>query len=248
MYNFFVDENAVTKDGFIISGGDFNHIKNVLRMKEGDNLLVSVGGASHLCTIVQFDGDFVKLKTVMENYNDTALPIKIYLFQGMPKSDKLETVIQKAVELGVSTVVPVEMARSIVKIEEKKKKSKQERWQAIAESAAKQSKRNLVPDVYGATSFNKALEVIKELDLLLVPYECKNGMQDTKDALACINKGMKVGVFIGPEGGFEESEIAKLSDEGGKVISLGKRILRTETAAICALSMLMLHAEINLSE
>ena len=125
MYNFFVEENAVTKDGFIIGGADFNHIKNVLRMKEGDQLLVSIGGASHLCTIVQFNGDYLVVNTVAKNYNDTALPIEIYLLQGMPKSDKLETIIQKAVELGASGVMPVEMARSIVKIEEKKKAQKQ---------------------------------------------------------------------------------------------------------------------------
>ena len=180
------------------------------------------------------------------NFQDTSLPIEIYLLQGLPKADKLELIIQKTVELGVHAIVPVEMKRSIVKIEEKKKESKTQRWQAISESASKQSKRTIIPTVHTPMTFDKALEFAKSLDLLLVPYESKNGMQDTVDALNQIKSGMKVGVLIGPEGGFEDSEIEKSLSIGAKVISLGKRILRTETASITTLAMLMLHCETRL--
>ena len=160
----------------------------------------------------------------------------------------MELIIQKAVELGVDTIVPTELSRCVVKIEEKKKKSKRERWQAIAESAAKQSKRNSIPEVTDIKSLNSALEIAKDLDLLLIPYENKNGMSETLEALKQIKKGMKVGILIGSEGGFEEKEVEKAIQIGGKAISLGSRILRTETAAITALSMCMLYSEIALGE
>lgn len=248
MHNFFVNENQKQGDRYFINGTDFNHIKNVLRMNVGDTFLVSEQGASSLCEIESFENDTVIVKILEENYNDTSLPIKIYLFQGLPKGDKLELIIQKCVELGVHEIVPVQMNRCVVKIEEKKKKSKRERWQAISESAAKQSKCNRVPEVAEILTYKQALEKAKDLDLLLVPYESKNGMEDTKNALNEIKSGMSVGVLIGPEGGFDENEIAQALENNGKVISLGKRILRTETAAITSISMCMLHAEMNLSD
>ncbi|MBR2337222.1 MAG: 16S rRNA (uracil(1498)-N(3))-methyltransferase [Clostridia bacterium] len=245
MFNFFTD-NASINGKFNISGSDFNHIKNVLRMKIGEKFLVSHGGASHLCELESFESDFVVAKIFEENYQDTSLPIEIYLFQGLPKADKLELIIQKTVELGVHEIIPVEMKRSIVKLDEKKKDSKTTRWQAIAESAAKQSKRTAIPTVQSAIPYTKALEMSKDLDLLLIPYESKNGMTDTANALKQIKAGMKVGVIIGPEGGFEESEIQKAEELNGKAISLGKRILRTETAAIATITMLMLYSEMSL--
>ncbi len=248
MYNFFVNENQKQNDHYYINGTDFNHIKNVLRMNVGDTFLVSENGISNLCEIECFENDVVIVKIIQENYNDTSLPIKIYLFQGLPKGDKMELIIQKCVELGVCEIVPVQMSRCVVKIEEKKKKSKRERWQSIAESAAKQSKCNKIPEVCEIFTYKQALEKAKGLDLLLVPYESKNGMEDTKRALAKIKNGMSVGIIIGPEGGFDENEIAQALQSDGKVISLGKRILRTETAAITSVSMCMLHAEMYLSE
>ena len=182
---------------------------------------------------------------VEENFNDTSLPIDITLFQGLPKSDKLELIIQKTIELGVNKIVPVQMARSIVKIDNKKD-NKTPRYNAIAESAAKQSKRNSIPEVTPPLTFTQSLPLTADLDLLLVPYESHDGMESTKTALKEIKSGMKVGVFIGPEGGFDQKEIDALTERGGKIISLGKRILRTETASICTLSLLMLHAETNL--
>lgn len=248
MHNFFVNENQKQNNRYFINGTDFNHIKNVLRMNVGDTFLVSESGVSSFCEIESFETDTVIVKIIEEDYNDTSLPIKIYLFQGLPKGDKMELIIQKSVELGVHEIVPVQMSRSVVKIEEKKKKSKQARWQSISESAAKQSKCNKIPEISEILTYKQALEKAKELDLLLVPYESKNGMEDTKKALNEIKSGMSVGILIGPEGGFDEKEVNEAFEMGGKVISLGKRILRTETAAITSVSMCMLHAEMNLSE
>ena len=248
MYNFFVNKNQKLNNKYVITGTDFNHIKNVLRMTVGDTFLVSENGISNLCEIECFDNESVVAKIIEENYNDTNLPIKIYLFQGLPKGDKMELIIQKTVELGVEGIIPVEMIRCVVKLDDKKKKSKISRWQTISESAAKQSKRNTIPEIFDVLTYKQAMEKAKEMDLFLVPYESKNGMEDTKTALSQIKSGMSVGILIGPEGGFDEKEVEQAFENGGKVVSLGKRILRTETAAITSVSMCMLYAEMNLSD
>ena len=247
MYNFFVNETERQGNCFIITESDFNHISNVLRMKTGDEILVSCNGKSNLCEIEIFS-DYVKAEIIEEDYHNTNLPIKIHLFQGLPKSDKMELIIQKAVELGVEEITPVEMNRCVVKIEEKKKKSKKERWQAIAESAAKQSKRVVIPKVNDIISYKQFLEKAEELSILLVPYENKEGMKATKEALREIKSGDTVGIIIGPEGGFDEKEIDLVTEKNGKTISLGSRILRTETAAIASVTMCMLYAEMELGE
>lgn len=246
MFNFFVDESAQNGDRFCITGADCNHIRNVLRMQIGDSFLVSCAGFSHLCKLDAFEGDAVIAQMIEENYQDTELPVRFVLFQGLPKGDKLELIIQKTVELGVAEIVPVEMNRCVVKLDDKKKKSKQVRWQAIAESAAKQSKRSVIPAVSEAVSYKQALANAAQLDLLLVPYENERGMASTREALALIQPGMSVGILIGPEGGFEKSEIEQAKQIGGKIISLGSRILRAETAAVTAVGMGMLHVEMNL--
>ena len=246
MFNFFADDSARQGDYFYISGSDYNHIRNVLRMKAGEEFLVSCGGVSSLCRLDSFEGDSAVAKIVEEDYQSTDLPVEIYLFQGLPKSDKMELIIQKAVELGVHAIVPTEMSRCVVKLDDKKKKSKTQRWQTIAESAAKQSKRSAVPTVYDAVSYKEALTMAQDLDVLMVPYECADGMNATKNVLGKIKEGSKVGIIIGPEGGFEESEVEKAIAIGGESISLGKRILRTETAAITAVGMVMLHCEMYL--
>lgn len=243
MFNFFVDENNKQGNCYIITDADYNHIKNVLRMAEGEKLLVSVGGKSDLCEIERFEPDAVTVKILAENYNDTELKTKIYLFQGLPKSDKMELIIQKSVELGVSGIIPVEMSRSVVKLDGKKKVSKQSRWQSIAESAAKQSKRNTIPKVFDVVNYKQALDMASEFDMIIVPYECKAGMVATKNAINQLKSCKSVGILIGPEGGFEPKEIELAERNGGKIISLGKRILRTETAAITAVGMCMLVLE-----
>ncbi len=246
MYNFFVDKSAVNGDICTISGDDFNHIKNVLRMKIGEKFLVSFDGKNNLCFIENFLEDACIVKIEQADYFDSNLKISLYLFQGLPKNDKMELIIQKAVELGVDAIIPVEMNRSVVKLDDKKKKSKVERFNSISESAAKQSKRTTIPKVHDVLSFNKALELSKTLDMLIIPYENERGVEATKSVLSKIKAGMKIGVMIGCEGGFDESEIEKAINIGGKTISLGNRILRTETAAITTLSLLMLHSEMYL--
>lgn len=245
MYNFFVDNENKGNGRYLISGSDYNHIINVLRMNLGDEFLVSCDGKSDLCYIESLENETVSAKIIEENYRNTELNTKIYLFQGLPKSDKIELIIQKCVELGVEGIIPVEMNRCVVKLEEKKKASKQARWQAIAESAAKQSKRNSIPEVFEIMSYNNAVSMAKKLDLFLVPYENKDGMLSTIQALKELNKCKSIGIFIGPEGGFEQNEIDKAIENGGKTISLGKRILRTETAAITSVALCMLHIEMN---
>lgn len=245
MFNFFVDSENRVGDCYFITGGDFNHIKNVLRMKVGDTFLVSDGTASDLCEIESISGDTVTAKIVTENYKNAELPIKIYLFQGLPKSDKMELIIQKAVELGAYEIIPVEMKRCVVRLDDKKKKTKIARWQAISESAAKQSKRSVIPEIHSVMSFRDAVEMASELDLALVPYENERGMLATVDALRKLNSVSSVGIFIGTEGGFERDEILLAEERGIRPISLGERILRTETAAITAMSMCMLASEIG---
>lgn len=245
MFNFFVDATARQGDAFVITGTDYNHICNVLRMQTGDTFLVSSDGVSYLCRLSQIQADAVVAEVMEEDYQNTELPVQFYLFQGLPKGDKLELIIQKTVELGVAGIIPVEMSRSVVKVEEKKKKAKQARWQAIAESAAKQSKRNLIPEVTEPISYKQAMQKARELDLFLVPYEDARGMAGTRDALQQIKPGMSVGILIGPEGGFDPREIELAKESGAQVISLGKRILRAETAAVTAVGMGMLYVELS---
>ena len=245
MYNFFVEESARTGETFRITGADYNHIRNVLRMHPGDVFLVSCSGQSHLCRLESFGEDTVMAAIQEENYQDTELGVELYLFQGLPKSDKMELIIQKAVELGAAGVIPVEMKRCVVKLEEKKKKSRRERWQAIAESAAKQSKRSRIPEVGEVMSYKAAVDLAGEMDLFLLPYENERGMEATREVLECIRPGMKVAILIGPEGGFDPKEVAQAAEKGARAISLGSRILRTETAAIASVGMCMLYIEMG---
>ena len=246
MYNFFVDESARTGDCFRIGGKDYNHICNVLRMQSGDTFLVSCDGTSCLCRLAYMEEDAVVAEIMEEDYRNTELPVRFYLFQGLPKGDKLELIIQKTVELGVAGIIPVEMSRCVMKLDDKKKKARRERWQSIAESAAKQSKRNVIPEVSDVMTYKQAMGKAAELDLFLVPYENERGMAATREALSLIRPGMSVGILIGPEGGFEEKEIDLAREIGASVISLGARILRAETAAVTAVGLGMLHVEMNL--
>lgn len=244
MHHFFVTPSQV-KDGEIwIEGTDVNHIKNVLRMKEGEELQISDGsGITYLCTLTSATGEKVCAAIKEEMQRDTELPSKIYLFQGLPKADKMELIIQKAVELGVCEVIPVSTKRAVVKLDDKKAGKKVERWNSIAESGAKQSGRNVIPKVTEVMSFKNALEYAKELDVLFIPYELAEGMEETRELIEQIQPGQSVGIFIGPEGGFEVSEVESAIEYGAKPITLGKRILRTETAGLTMLSILMYHLE-----
>ncbi|MCI5492637.1 MAG: RsmE family RNA methyltransferase, partial [Lachnospiraceae bacterium] len=166
----------------------------------------------------------------------------IFLFQALPKGDRMETVIEKAVELGVYEIIPVAMKYCVVKLDEKKAANKVKRWQAIAESAAKQSKRSMIPRIHDVMTYREALQYASECEVRLVPYENARGMQGTREALEEVRPGRSVSVIIGPEGGFAEEEIAA-ARENMQEISLGKRILRTDTAGICTMSLLMMRLE-----
>ncbi len=243
MYQFFVEEAQISEADVRIEGSDVNHIKNVLRMKCGEKIRISsTTGRNFYCMVSEITGEYVLADILEELHEDTELPNRIYLFQGLPKSDKMELIIQKAVELGVYEIIPVAMKNCVAKLEEKKAASKIARWQEIAKSAAKQSKRSLIPSVQMPLSYKLAVKQAKELDVILVPYENERGMQATREIMSGIKKGQTIGIFIGPEGGFDTSEIDLIKEEG-HLISLGNRILRTETAGLAALSMLVYQLE-----
>ena len=206
MHQFFVDREQIGTEYITITGEDVKHIKNVLRMKEGEEVRISDGaGGDFFCTI------------------------------------------QKAVELGGYEIIPVEMKYCVVRLDDKKKEKKKERWQAIAKSAAKQAKRSRIPEIHPVMSYDKAVEYAKNCQLCLVPYENERGMKGTREVLKKIDPGMDISVMIGPEGGFSEEEIEMVREEM-EVLSLGKRILRTDTAAITVMSMLMLEIEMKEEE
>ena len=246
MQRFFVEPHQIDEAAHQIHivGTDVNHMSNVLRMKQGEEVWISDGGKKeYRCAIEAFSADEVLLHIIYAQEPDYELPSRIYLFQGLPKADKMELIIQKAVELGAYEIIPVETKRCVVKLDGKKAVKKVDRWQQIAESAAKQSKRMLIPNVHQVLSFKEALKYAESMDIRLIPYELAKGMQETKEILAAIEPGQSIGIFIGPEGGFEEKEVEAAISEGAKPITLGKRILRTETAGLAILSVLMFQLE-----
>lgn len=241
MYHFFVSPTDISGHDIYIRGADHNHIKNVLRMKKGETLSVSDGVSEneYRCHIEGFEEDAVHLRLDFIKEADTELPVEICLLQGLPKADKMEFIIQKAVELGIDEVIPVATGRSIVKLDEKKAEAKVRRWQGIAEAAAKQSMRNKIPGIGKVMNFKEALEYTRDMDVKLIPYELAKDFDRTREVIGSIGKGKRVALFIGPEGGFEEEEVTCAEAEGFIPITLGKRILRTETAAMVVLSWLL---------
>ncbi len=241
MQQIFLSQEPV--DGqFLVEGSQAHHLVKVVRIRPGEKLRVSIdSGHNYICQALEVNDGKLTVE-ILKEVPSTELPNKIYLFQAIPKGDRMETIIEKCVELGVYEIIPVAMKNCIVKLDEKKKKTRVERYRAIATSAAEQSKRSIVPGISQVMTFKEALDYADQLDVRLLPYECKNGMFDTYSALANINRGDSIGVFIGPEGGFDASEIEASKDRVTQ-ISLGSRILRTDTAAICTLSMLMLKCE-----
>lgn len=251
MYHFFVNPSQICDTRVIITGADVNHIKNVIRLKVGDEISISNGedGRDYRCQIEEITETQVICRLRFIKEDGVELPAKVYLFQGLPKGDKMELIIQKTVELGVYELIPVAMKRCVVKLDEKKAKSKIARWQGIAEAAAKQSKRAVIPQVKEVMTYRQALEYAQDMDVKLVPYEMENildsssGMAGTKKLMESLHAGQRIAVFIGPEGGFEQDEIDAAIAFGMKPITLGKRILRTETAGMTVMAWVMYQLE-----
>lgn len=244
MHHFFVTPQQISGDKIRIEGGDVNHMKNVLRMKLHEKAEISDGESrTYLCEVEAYEEDVAVLHILEEMEADTEPASKLYLFQGLPKSDKMELIVQKAVELGVYQVIPVAMKRSVVRLDDKKAAKKADRWNSVAESAAKQAGRSRIPEVTMPLSYNEALKMAEELDVTLLPYELAGGMEVTREVIRQIKSGQSVGIFIGPEGGFEPEEVDAAVSMGAKVITLGRRILRTETAGLATLAVLMFELE-----
>ena len=251
MYHFFVDNSQVSSDckKVEITGSDHNHIAHVLRMKVGEQFSVSIrqedNGRELFYEIEEINDSSVTGKLCFIEEVGNELPSKIYLFQGLPKVDKMELIIQKAVELGAYSIIPMSTKRCIVKLDQKKAENKIKRWQAISEAAAKQSKRAIIPEVCMPLTMKQAVEFCQKegIDVKLIPYELAKDIDATKDVIENIEPGQSIAVFIGPEGGFSDEEIKLCLDNGIKPITLGKRILRTETAGFTIISWLMYHLE-----
>lgn len=244
MQHFFVTPSQVGETDIYIEGSDVNHMKNVLRMRYKEELTVSDGNnLTYRCAVERYEEGRAVLKILERRQSDTELSSRIYLFQGLPKQDKMELIVQKAVELGVYRIIPVSTGRCVVRLDEKKAAKKTKRWQQIAESAAKQAGRGYIPEVAPVSSYQEALMQAEKLDVILIPYELERGMHETREIIEEIRPGQSVAVFIGPEGGFEKEEVEQALGYGARAVTLGRRILRTETAGLTVLSVLMFHLE-----
>lgn len=245
MNRFFVDDPGAFSDrSVVITGEDVNHVKNVLRLKENDELIVSDGrGRDYHCRISGITNEEVvaDICDICDNFSE--LSTEITLFQGFPKGDKMELIIQKTVELGVTRIVPVMTKRTVVKLDDKKAKKKTERYNMIAESAAKQSGRGMIPEVTMPISFAEAVSMAEKLDMNIIPYEEAEGVEYSRNIIESIKGKKSLGIFIGPEGGFAMEEVEKALDAGASAVTLGHRILRTETAGMAVISIIMFELE-----
>ena len=245
MNRFFVDDPGAFSDrSVVITGEDVNHVKNVLRLKENDELIVSDGrGRDYHCRISGITNEEVvaDICDICDNFSE--LSTEITLFQGFPKGDKMELIIQKTVELGVTRIAPVMTKRTVVKLDDKKAKKKTERYNMIAESAAKQSGRGMIPEVTMPVSFAEAVSMAEKLDMNIIPYEEAEGVEYSRNIIKNIKGKKSLGIFIGPEGGFAREEVEKALDAGVSAITLGHRILRTETAGMAVISIIMFELE-----
>jgi len=191
-----------------------------------------------VCGLEEIGTEQIRARILSADEADSELPARLYLFQGLPKGDKMELIIQKAVELGVCQIIPVATRRAVVKLEGKRAENKIKRWNAIAESAAKQSGRLLIPEVTRVMTLKEVCSYAGSFDLKLMPYELAEGMAATREIFGRVSPGMQIGILIGPEGGFDREEAEDAAAAGFKPVTLGRRILRTETAGMAVLSIL----------
>ena len=246
MYKFFIKTEQIDNKKVVILGTDVNHIINVLRLKEKEQIQVCDMGTSknYIVEIEEYNKEQVKCCIIDEVQSEVESNIKLDIYQGLPKSDKMELIIQKTTELGVSKIIPVSMERCIVKLNGKDEQKKIERWQKIAEVAAKQSKRDIIPKIEKVKTIKQIYEKIREYDCFIVAYEEEKNIR-LKQILKQLpkNKELKIGVLIGPEGGIDEKEIKELEKNDVKIVTLGNRILRTETAPIMVAGIILYELE-----
>lgn len=237
MSRYFVTPQQITGDYIIIDGTDVKHIRDVLRLGASDIITVCAGtGIEYKAEIFSIDKDIIKLRIINELHSETEPLVNVTLYQGLPKGDKMELIIQKAVELGVTKIVPLLMERSVVKFDSSKDKSKKiERWNRISMEAAKQCNRGSIPVVLDPLNFDYFLNNISLNDLLLMPYENEQ-IITLKDILINNKETKSISILIGPEGGISQSEHIAAVKAGFKSVTLGKRILRTETAGFFVLA------------
>lgn len=239
MHRFFVDDSNISDNRILIEGEDVNHIAKVLRLRSGEEISVSNGrGREFICTLAEINKKQVTCEINEEFQNQTEAPIKITLFQGLPKAQKMDLIIQKCVEIGIYKIQPVITERVVIKTEGKDLSNKIERWRRIAEEAAKQSKRGIIPEIAEPITFDEAVEQLREMNVSVVPYE-KEEAKGLREALKESSDSKTVGVLIGPEGGFNEKEIEKCISFNVKPVTLGPRILRTETAGFVASTIIL---------
>lgn len=241
MHKFFVNIDKIYDNKAVIEGDDVKHIYKVLRLKEGETVNVNnCNGEEFLGTIESISKTKVEVKLSNKLEINNESPIDIYLYQGLPKSTKMDLIVQKCTELGVKEITPVITERVISALGDIKKDNKKvERWNRIAFEACKQSKRTLIPNINDSIEFIELLDNLKEMDLIVVAYENAENY-GIKQMIRDINKQVKkIAVIIGPEGGFEEEEILSLKNLGAYIVTLGPRILRTETAGFTCVSLLM---------
>ncbi len=251
MPKFFVNEEQINNQKIKIQGTDVNHIKNVLREKVGSELIIcnEKTGQDYLCEIKEIKEENIICNIKEKLMNNVESNIKVTIMQGLPKADKMELIIQKSVELGVNNIIPIEMKRCVVKLKDKDKIKKIERWQKISEVAAKQSGRNIIPEINQVENLKNICETFKNYDIVLLAYEnekentIKNELKQLKEKNQNKNEDVKIAILIGPEGGIAEEEVEIARKKGAKIITLGKRILRTETVALNVLSIIMYELE-----
>lgn len=233
MPHFFVDEEIESGE-YSLFGEDGRHIAKSLRMKQGENLtLCSPSGTVHNCVVEKVEGDFVEVRVLSSEQSEAEPNVKVTLYQALPKGDKMDFIIQKAVEIGVTEIVPVISSRCVSRPDQKSLSKKILRWQKIAKQAAMQSGRGIVPKVKDAVSFEKGVENAKGEKVIF--YEL--GGESVRDILS--DKPKEISIFIGSEGGFSSEEVDLVLKNGGRKATLGKRILRAETAPLVALSVIM---------
>ena len=248
MLHLFADPSDVQDELLTITGPEVNHIRNVMRLKPGEEISVSIGGdgKEYRYGIESYTEDSVLCSLRFVKDKEVELPVKVLLFQGLPKADKMDLIVQKAVELGAAEIIPVSMERCVVKLDAGKAAKKTARWQTIAESAASQSRRSIIPRVLAPMSMREAVEYAKaQTEVRVIPYELQEDDGSVKQYLESLKEGQSVSIFIGPEGGFTPAEVELAKEAGIRPISLGRRILRTETAGLAILSWLIYILEIQ---